>query len=51
MKRDFLKELGLEDEVIDKVMAEHISAIVKHISKGEGKRFIASVAIRRQAVH
>ena len=23
MKREFLKELGLEDEVIDKVMAEH----------------------------
>ncbi|MBO5704536.1 MAG: phage scaffolding protein [Alphaproteobacteria bacterium] len=23
MKRDFLKELGLEDEIIDKVMAEH----------------------------
>jgi hypothetical protein len=23
MKRDFLKELGLEDEVIDKIMAEH----------------------------
>ena len=30
MKRDFLKDLGLEDEVINKIMTENGKDIEKH---------------------
>ena len=35
MKRSFLKELGLEDEVIDKIMAENGKDIEAHKSNGD----------------
>ncbi|MEG2428604.1 MAG: phage scaffolding protein [Clostridium sp.] len=41
MKTDFLKELGLEKEVIDKIMAENgkdIDAEQKKLTKAEGER-------------
>lgn len=41
MKRQFLKELGLEDEVIDKIMAENGKDI--EASKGNGEKLTADL--------
>lgn len=38
MKRDFLKEIGLEDEVIDKIMSEHGKTVEKHKSSTEKEK-------------
>ncbi|TSB47130.1 phage scaffolding protein [Alkalicoccobacillus porphyridii] len=35
MKRDFLKELGFEDDVIDKIMAEHGKSVHEHKVKAD----------------
>lgn len=38
MKRDFLKELGIEDAVIDKIMAEHGKTVEKQKSNTEKEK-------------